>query len=178
MTVGLLILRAVVGALFVGHGAQKLFGWFGGHGIEGAAGFMQSLRFRKGRAAAVLAGATETVSGLMLILGFLTPLAAAGIIGVMVSASATVHFRNGLWNANGGFELPLVYAAVAAALAFTGPGAFSLDRLFGFDLAGVAYGIGAIVLGIGAALVGLALRRPESARRPEPVSTEMDKVAA
>jgi putative oxidoreductase len=95
-----------------------------------------------------------------------------------VSATATVHVRNGLWNANGGFELPLLYATVAAALGFTGPGAFSLDRLFGFDLAGTAYGIGAIVLGVGAALIGLALRRPEPASRREAVSTETEKVAA
>jgi putative oxidoreductase len=178
MNIGLLILRVVVGALFMGHGLQKLFGWFGGHGIEGTAGAMQSLRYRNGRGAALVAGLTETVSGVMLALGFLTPLAASGVIGMMVSASVTVHARNGLWNANGGFELPLVYAAVAATLAFTGPGAFSLDRLFGFDLSGTAFGIGALVLGIGAALIGLALRRPEQATRPEAVSNELERAAA
>ena len=83
---------------------------------------MQSLGYRNGRAAAVLAGLTEAVSGLMLVLGFLTPLTAAGIVGVMLTAIAAVHLRNGLWNTSGGIELPLVYAAAAAALGFTGPG--------------------------------------------------------
>src|SRR5919106_7069461 len=145
MTIGLLILRVIVGALFVGHGAQKLFGWFGGHGIDGTAGFMESLRYRNGRIAAIVAGVTEAVSGLLLMFGLLVPLAVAGIISVMLNAAVAFHFRNGLWNSNGGYELPLVYAVIAAALGFTGPGSFSLDRLFGFDLAGTTYGIGAIV---------------------------------
>jgi putative oxidoreductase len=167
MTIGLLILRVVVGALFVGHGTQKLFGWFGGHGMEGTAGFMESIRYRHGRLAALLAGLAETVSGLLLILGFVIPLAAAGIIAVMLNAMATVHFRSGLWNANGGIELPLLYAVTAAALSFTGPGSFSLDRVFGLDLAGNAYGIGALVLGVVGALIGLALRhRRQSGSRP------------
>jgi putative oxidoreductase len=155
MTIGLLILRGVVGALFVGHGVQKLFGWLGGHGIEGTAGFMGSLRYRDGRAAAVLAGLTESVAGSALVLGLLTPLAAAGIIGVMVNAAA-VHVRNGLWNVNGGVELPLVYAAVAIALAFTGPGSLSLDRALGLDLTGPVLAIGAVVLGVATGLATLA----------------------
>jgi putative oxidoreductase len=159
MTVGLMILRVVVGALFAGHGAQKLSGWFGGHGINGTARFMQSLGFRNGRAAAVLTGLTEAGSGLMLTLGFLTPLAAAGIVGVMLTAIAAAHLRNGLWNTSGGIELPLVYAAAAAALGFAGPGTFSVDRLCGFHLAGTAYGAGALALGFAAALMALAARR-------------------
>src|SRR5260370_32307282 len=106
MTVGLMILRVVVGALFAGHGAQKLVGWFGGHGINGTAGFMELLGYGNGRVAAVLAGLTEAVSGLMLMLGLLTPLAAAGIVGVMLSAIAAVHRRNGLWTPTGGDETP------------------------------------------------------------------------
>ena len=106
MALGLLILRVLVGALFIGHGTQKLFGWFGGHGIDGTAGFMESVRYRDGRKAAVLAGVTETVSGALLVLGFLTPIAVAGIVGVMLNAIVAVHWPNGVWNANGGFELP------------------------------------------------------------------------
>ena len=167
MTIGLLILRGVVGALFVGHGVQKLFGWLGGHGIEGTAGFMDSLRYRNGRVAAVLAGLAEALGGLALVLGLLTPLAAAAIIGVMVNAVATVHLRNGLWNANGGMELPLVYAAAATALAFAGPGSFSLDAALGLDLTGVVDGVGAVVLGTAVALAALAWRRREPADQPE-----------
>ena len=168
MAVGLLILRGVVGALVAGHGAQKLFGLFGGDGIEGTAGFMESLRYRNGRVAAIAAGVAETVGGLLLILGFLTPLAAAAIIGVMLAAIATVHVRKGLWNTSGGMELPLVYAIVALALGFTGAGAFSVDRLLGLDLAGPAYGAVALVLGVFAGLYALAVRRPEpDQRRPD-----------
>jgi putative oxidoreductase len=166
MTIGLLILRSVVGALFVGHGVQKLFGWLGGHGIEGTADFMDSLRYRNGRMAAVLAGLTESVAGSALVFGLLTPLAAAAIIGVMVNAS-TVHVWNGLWNANGGIELPLVYAAAAAALAFAGPGSFSLDRALGLDLTGLVFGVGAVVLGVATGLATLAWRRPEPAGQPD-----------
>ncbi len=170
MTVGLLILRVVIGALFAGHGTQKLFGWFGGHGIDGTARLMDSLRYRSGRAAAVLAGLTEALSGLLLILGLLTPLAAAGVIGVMLSAIAAVHLRNGLWNISGGIELPLMYAAAAAAIGFTGPGRFSVDRLLGVHMAGTAGGAGAIVAGLIAALIALALRRrePESPPQAQP----------
>src|SRR2546425_2474136 len=164
MNVGLLILRVIIGALFVGHGAQKLFGWFNGHGINGTAGFMKSLRIRNGRVAAVITGLSESVGGLMLVLGFLTPLASAGIIGVMVGAMALVHLRNGLWNTGGGIELPLVYSVAAAVLAFTGPGRFSLDRVLGWHIAGPAYGVGAILIGIAVGLVALTVLRSTVSR--------------
>jgi len=120
MAIGLLVLGVIVGLLFEGHGAQKLFGWFGGHGPEGTAAFLGSLGYRPSRTMALVAGVTETLAGAMLALGFLTPVASAAIIGVMVNATMAMHLRNGLWNSNGGFELPLVYATVAAGLAFAG----------------------------------------------------------
>ena len=165
MATGLLILRVVIGALFVGHGTHKLFGWFGGHGLDGTARFMESLRYRNGRVAAVAAGLAETAGGLLLILGFLTPLAAAAIIGVMLNAIATVHLRGGLWNTNGGIELPLMYAVMAGTLAFTGPGAFSVDSWFDLSMAGIPYGIGAALIGVLAGVAALALRRAESSSR-------------
>lgn len=171
MSVGLLLLRLVVGALFVGHGTQKLFGWFGGHGLRGTAGFMESLGFRHGRWAAVAAGLAETVGGLLLACGLLTPLAAAAIVGVMVTAALCVHVRNGVWNANGGVELPLVYAAAATTLACTGPGAYAMDAVLGLELSGPWYGLTAVALGFLAALVALAFRRtpvPAAASRPSP----------
>lgn len=174
-SLGLLIVRAVIGALFVGHGTQKLFGWFGGHGVDGTAGFMESLRYRDGRTAAVLAGLTETVSGALLAIGFLTPLAVAGIIGVMVSAMVTVHWRKGLWNVNGGIELPLVYAVIVSALAVTGPGQISLDAVLGLGLRGIAFGIGAVVVGVIAAVVALSMRRPEQV---EEATVQRERVAA
>lgn len=163
MTIGLLILRVAVGAMFVGHGTQKLFGWFGGHGIEGTAGFMRTLGYRSGNAAAVLAGLAETSGGLFLAIGLLTPLAAAAIIGVMFNATMRVHRKHGVWNSNGGFELPLTYAAGALALAFTGPGPFSIDGLVGWNLDGLVYGLGALATGLVAGLAVLAWRAPVKA---------------
>ena len=145
MDIGLLIVRAVVGALFVGHGTQKLFGWFGGHGLKATGGFFESLGFRPGRVMAGVAGVTEALAGLLLIAGFLTPLAAAMIIGVMLNAVLTAKREAGLW---GGYELDLVYALVAAGLAFTGAGAYSVDAYLPWQLSGVVFGLGAIVLGV------------------------------
>src|SRR5438477_12398674 len=108
MDLGLLILRLVVGALFIGHGTQKLFGWFGGHGLEGTAGFMHSLGYRPGKRYAALAGVAEAGGGALLLIGFLTPLAAAFIIGMMLNATLSVHLENGVWATNGGYELPRV----------------------------------------------------------------------
>jgi putative oxidoreductase len=176
MSTGLLIMRIVVGGLFVGHGAQKLFGWFGGHGLEGSGAFMRSLGYRNGRLAALMAGLTETVSGTLLVFGLLTPLAVAGIVGVMVNVMP-VHLRNGVWNANGGIELPLVYAAASTALGFAGSGAFSLDRLLGLDLSGIGFGVGAFVLGLVAGLTTLVMYR-EPARRVEDEPSRTERIAA
>ncbi|HWO70877.1 MAG TPA: DoxX family protein [Actinomycetota bacterium] len=169
MSLGLLVLRVVVGALFVGHGTQKLFGWFGGHGLDGTGAWMESLGFRRGRFWAGVAGLAESLGGLLLALGFLTPLAAAAIIGVMTTAVLAVHLRNGVWNSNGGYELPLVYATAATALAFTGPGAYSLDRMLGLAIEPVTSGIFALVLGLLAGTLVNALRaEPVAAGAPSP----------
>jgi putative oxidoreductase len=158
MNIGLLILRAVVGALFIGHGTQKLFGWFGGGGRRGTGEFFHKVGFRPGPAMATLGGLGETTGGTLLVLGFVTPAGAAMIIGVMTSASLAVHRPNGLWNGGGGFELPLVYATTAATLALTGPGRWSIDRLLGWDLSGIWWGIAAIGLGFVCATGVLAWR--------------------
>src|SRR6185295_11188768 len=108
---GLLIARHVFGSLMAAHGAQKLFGWFGGYGLAGTGGFLESLGFRPGRFFAAAAGGTEVVGGL------LGPLGPALIISTMVVAIATVHWGHGVFSQNNGFELPLLYAVTAAAIA-------------------------------------------------------------
>jgi putative oxidoreductase len=116
MDFGRTLLRTVVGGLFVGHGTQKLFGWFGGHGPEGTAGFFESLGLRPGRRHAMLAGAAEAGSGALLALGLLTPVAASGLVGVMTTAIQRVHARNGVWSTDGGYEYNLVLLAAVAAV--------------------------------------------------------------
>src|ERR1051326_3875426 len=125
MEIGLLILRVVIGALFVGHGTQKLFGWFGGGGKQGTAKMFGSLGYPWPDKMALLAGSTETGAGTMLALGLATPLAAAGLIGVMINAVFAVHLKNGLWITKGGFEYNLVLSAAALAVAWIGPGRIS-----------------------------------------------------
>lgn len=127
----LLFLRLVVGALFVGHGTQKAFGWFGGYGIAGTAGFMEQLGLKPGRLHATAAAFGETAGGLLVLLGLWTPVGAALIVAVMLVAIKTVHLAKGVWNTNGGFEYPLTLIAVALFLAANGPGTYSLPALLG-----------------------------------------------
>jgi len=166
----LLVLRVVVGLLFVGHGAQKLFGVFGGHGIAGTAGFFESIGLRPGRIHAPAAGAAEFLGGALIALGLLTPLGAALIIAVMVAAVATVHLPNGIWATSNGYELNLVYGAVAFALAGVGAGQISLDNVIGWDVAGTGWALGALAIGlvggIGAVLSGRQATARAQASRP------------
>jgi putative oxidoreductase len=150
MSYGLLLLRLVVGGTMFSHGAQKLFGWFGGGGPQGTAGFMGQLGFRAPLVMAVSAGLGEA-GGLAFAAGFVTPLAALGIAVVMINAIVLVHWSKGFFNGNGGLEFPLTLLTVAVAIAATGPGHFSVDRALGWDdnLSGVWWGV--VVLG--AALV-------------------------
>jgi putative oxidoreductase len=155
----MLLLRVVVGLLLAGHGAQKLFGWFGGHGIEGTGGFFQSLGYKPGKRWAAVAGMSEFGGGVLLALGLLTPLAAAMLIGTMFNAAVSVHAEKGPWVSNGGWEYTLVIAASAAAVAFTGPGAASVDHALGLDLEGVGWGLVAIAVGLGSGVATDIYRR-------------------
>lgn len=158
MSMGLFVIRALLGLLLFAHGTQKLFGWFGGHGLEGTGGFFEQVGHRPGRMMAGAAGGSEAVGGMLLFLGLFTPLGAAMVIGVMTVAAASVHAQNGLWATNGGYELPLTNAVVAAGLGFTGPGSFSVDHGLGLGLAGWGWGLLAIVVGVVAAMIQLTRR--------------------
>ena len=153
MKLGLALLRSIIGLVFVGHGAQKLFGWFGGHGPEGTGQFFESLGLRPGRRHATAAGAAEMGGGALIALGFLTPAAAAAIIGVMSTAIRTVHIKNGPWVADGGYEYNLVLIACMVALADLGPGHISLDHALGTEVTGPLAGLIALGGGIGGAAI-------------------------
>jgi putative oxidoreductase len=149
MKLGSLAIRGVVGPLFIGHGTQKLFGWFGGHGIEGTAGFFeQGLGLRPGKRHAIAAGASEALGGLLLTLGALTPLAASMITGTMVTAIRKVHASKGPWVTEGGYEYNASIIAMMVAIAESGPGRPSVDaamfpRMKGTGWALLAVGAGA-----------------------------------
>ncbi len=128
MDVGLLILRIVVGLLFVGHGAQKLFGWFGGKGMKGHAGLIEKTGMRPARFWAWVSALGAFLGGLGLAAGLLTPLAATALIGSMLVVIFRVSWPKGMWNTNGGIEWPLVLATVAFVVGLTGPGVYSLDQ--------------------------------------------------
>lgn len=127
---GLLALRLGVGATLIAHGTQKLFGWFGGHGLAGTAAFFESVGFTPGRANALLAGAGEVGGGSLLALGLATPAAGAAVAGTMAVA-ASMHKDNGFFAQDGGLEYPAVLALTAGAIALSGPGRLSLDAALG-----------------------------------------------
>jgi putative oxidoreductase len=160
LSTGLLIARLVLGPVMAAHGTQKLFGWFGGYGLAGTGGFMESLGFRPGRAFAAAAAATEMVGGVLLALGLLGPIGPALIIAVMVVAAVSVHWKHGLFASNNGIEVPLLYTVAAVALALTGPGLYSLDSVFGLDgLWTPRLGWAAIAVGVLGGVINLGLRR-------------------
>jgi putative oxidoreductase len=164
MNAALLIVRLVLGLGMAAHGSQKLFGWFGGYGLEGTSGFFEGLGFRPGRFFAVSAAAVELASGLLVAFGLLGPVGPALMIVPMVVAIGAVHWKNGFFVSKNGFELGLLYALAALVLAFTGPGAVSLDALIGLSSPWTAAATWAVVaLAVVAGLANLLLRRPAPA---------------
>jgi putative oxidoreductase len=164
MDTGLLIVRVVFGLLMAAHGSQKLFGWLGGYGLAGTAGFFESLGFRPGRFFVALAASGELFGGLLVALGFLGPIGPALMLSVMIVAAGSVHWHHGLFAASNGIEVPLLYGAGAAALALTGPGQYSLDGLIGLTQVWTPV-VAWAVLAVGAlgGFANLAIRRPAPA---------------
>ena len=159
MELGLFALHVIAGVLIAGHGAQKLFGAFGGHGLEGTAGFFESLGLRPGKLHAAAGGGAELGGGALLALGLLTPLGAALVIAVMVTAIATVHAAKGVWNTEGGYEYNVVLIAAAVALAGAGAGQWSLDGALGLDVAGAGWAVASLVAGVVGGLMAVAAGR-------------------
>lgn len=126
---GALALRIPVGIIFIAHGAQKLFGAFGGYGLEGTGQWMESIGLAPGFLMALLAGSTEFFGGLLLLLGVLTRPAAIALAGTMVVAILSVHFENGLFMSNNGYEFALALLAASISLAFSGSGKVAIDNL-------------------------------------------------
>jgi putative oxidoreductase len=168
---GLLILRVVVGLILAGHGAQKLFGWWGGQGMDGWTQMVAKLRIRPAQPWAWVAALAEFGGGILLALGFLSPLGNLAIAGSMLVAIATVHLPRGFWITKGGYEFNLALLAAVAALALTGPGAYSLDAALRIQLPEpLTLLVGTVLLIVGVA-VTLATRSPQAQTETKPQTT-------
>jgi putative oxidoreductase len=160
MDAGLLVARLVLGVLMAAHGSQKLFGWFGGYGLNGTAGFFEALGFRPGRFFAAAASTTEIVGGLLLAAGFFSPVASALIVAVMIVAVVSVHWQHGVFATTNGIEVPLLYATGAIALALTGPGVYSVDAVAGLTAYWTPVVVwAALAIGTIGGVTNLAIRR-------------------
>jgi putative oxidoreductase len=161
IAVGLLIARLIVGLGFASHGAQKIFGWFGGYGIKGTGQFFEGLGFRPGALFALGAGLGELGGGLLTALGFLGAVGPALMIMVMLVAIFTVHVKNGFAVAKNGWEFPAIYGSAALAFAFGGFGAYSIDHAIGLTVLNGAISAWALMAAaVVLALLNLAARRP------------------
>jgi putative oxidoreductase len=164
-----LLARVLIGGLFIGHGTQKLFGWFGGYGPEGTGGYMESLGMKPGREHALAAGATEAGGGALLALGLATPAAGAAITGVMATAIRTVHQPNGPWVTENGWEHPASIMAAVLAIVEAGPGPLSLDAALGSERKGTGWALAALIAGVGGC--ALLLKDWERPAQAEPEGT-------
>lgn len=161
LSIALLIARLILGAGFIAHGTQKLFGWFHGPGLAGTGGFFEKLGFRPGMAFALMAGLTETLGGLLTLLGLGGALGPVLIVLVMLVAIGSVHYDKGFFATDGGWELNVAYIAIALAVAFAGNGLYSIDNALNLsfltDATQIWYALAAAVIAAGANLLS---RRP------------------
>jgi putative oxidoreductase len=160
LDLGLLLVRVVLGFIFAAHGAQKLFGWFGGYGLAGTGGFLETLGFRPGKTFATAAALSEFLGGILFALGFLGPVGPALMLSVMLVAMITVHRKNKFFVATNGIEHPLIFATVAVGIALTGPGRYSLDAALGltrFETPTITWIV--LLAGFIGGLLNLTLRR-------------------
>jgi len=166
-----LFLRLTIGGLFVGHGTQKLFGWFGGHGLDGTGQFFESLGMRPGRRNALAAGVAEAGGGAALALGLATPLAASALTATMLTAINRVHAKNGPWVSQGGYEYNLVLIAAVLALTEIGPGKLSLDAALGSERSGAGWALAAAAAGVGGAVGAHLAAESQSTSPAAPMPT-------
>jgi putative oxidoreductase len=171
-----MIVRVVQGSLMAGHGAQKLFGSFGGPGLEGTSGFMEMLGMRPGRPWAYLAGLSEFGGGVLTALGLLIPLGPLGVIGSMSMATRKAHWGKPIWVTEGGAELPVLNIAISTALMIREPDRYSLDRLVGIRLPGWVGPVG--LVGIILTVLYSELEADEAAEQETPEQEEAPEEGA
>jgi putative oxidoreductase len=175
MKFGHLLARLFIGGMFIGHGTQKWFGWFGGPGIEKTTGMMGSLGLAPARTNAHAAAASETLGGIGIALGAFTPASAAALIGTMVTAIRTVHLKNGFWSTGGGYEYNLTIIAALLLIVDGGPGTFSVDGALGREETGTGVALAALAAGVLGSTVSLAAAKAShqkaAAEAPTPAAS-------
>jgi len=176
MGIGRLLLRVVIGGIFIGHGMQKLTGAFGGGGLSGTEKMMEKTRMYPTNRNALAAALSETLGGCAIVLGAGMPAATATVTSVMATAVEKVHRRNGFWNANGGYEFNLALVAAATALTIDGPGPLSVDALVGKHRWGVFWGLAGLGAGLLASSFAIELGNDaapaDAEEAPEKIESE------
>ena len=172
-----LLVRLVQGSLLAGHGAQKLFGHFGGPGMEGTSGFMEMLGLRPGRPWAFLAGLSEFGGGVLTALGLLNPLGPIGVIASMSMATAKAHWGKPIWVTEGGAELPVTNTAISTALLLSDPGKYSLDRTLGIRLPAWVAPLGLVVIILTVLYAGVGAPEPPAQEEEGPQDEAREELA-
>jgi putative oxidoreductase len=179
MRFGRLIARLILGAIFIGHGTQKWFGWFDGPGLKGTRKMVAALDMRPVQENAIAVSASETIGGAMVAAGALTPVGASALIATMITAIRKVHFTNGLWNADKGYEFNLALIAALLVLIDGGPGPLSVDRALGIECTGSRWALATLATGAaGSALAIEAGRRRTQEERSSESEQSAEPVAA
>jgi putative oxidoreductase len=167
MDLAFAIIRLALGLAIAAHGAQKLFGWFGGYGLAGTGGFFENLGFRPGKLFAFAAGMGEFGGGLLTVLGLGGALGPAIIVMVMIVAILSVHLPKGFFITDGGWELNLMYILTSAAVAYGGNGAYTLDGALGLSVLNTPMQVSiAMAAALVLALLNMAVRRPVAQQPP------------